>query len=112
MNHLTNNVFSESRKKGDIDLVHEITQLLSIAGHPSPELWALNPTINEAKTASPKLQQFLINRYWRVQLGRCIESTTSLRYCLDDDAPVDTYLNIFMKVLVPAILRNNLPKPD
>jgi hypothetical protein len=112
MTTLTNNVFAEPRKVGDIDLVQQVSQLLTDAGHPAPTSWTLNTTIEEAKDAAPKLQQFLINRYWRVQFGRCAESTTSLRYCLDDDAPPETYINIFMKVLVPAILRNNLPKPD
>lgn len=111
MSNLTDNVFAQGRQPGDINMVDTITQLLVDAGHPNPRAWLSDPVIAEASGASPKLQQFLINRYWRIQLGSVPENTTAERYCLVDDAELGVYAKLFADALVPAIIRLNLPRP-
>lgn len=105
---LSANVFNEPRKVGDIDLVSEITQILINVNHPNPNNWISDPIIQEAIPAHPKLQRFLINRYWRTRLGLCLENTTRERYCLVDTGDDMVYLNIFEEAVVPSILRLNL----
>ena len=110
MTNLTDNVFSQVRQPNDVNLVDTITQLMLEAGHPDPRAWLSDPVIAEASSASPKLQQFLINRYWRIQLGLVPENTTAERYCLVDDADLAVYTKLFADALVPAIVRLNLPR--
>lgn len=107
MNLLTP-AFTEERQPTDIDLVEQITQLLVSAGHPHPTAWQQRPQIQEAKPAHPKLQRFLINRYWRTVLGLCAENTTRERYCLIDTGSDEEYLKIFKEAVAPSIVKYNL----
>ena len=102
------NVFQETRQPGDIDLIDEIIKILESAKHPNPSKWAQDYTMNEALTAHPKLQRFLINRYWRIQLGLCPVSTTRERFSLVDTGSFDDYLNIFRVAVAPSIVKYNL----
>ena len=102
------NVFAEPRKEGDIDLIAQITDLLQKANHPNPQAWQAHPTIQEAFNKSPKLQLFLINRYWRLELGSYPEDTCRQRYCLTDDCPFGEYVKIFEAAILPVVLRNNV----
>lgn len=107
---LTTEDFTHNRKPDDADLVQAVTALLEKHAHPAPQAWLNDPIVQEAKTASPKLQQFLINRYWRLQLGSSKEPTTRERYCLMDEGTPAQYLDIFEKLIVPGLLRCNLPQ--
>ena len=107
----SDNVFQTPRQEGDPNLVDEVTALLVKAGHPNPQAWLSDPVIREASAASPKLQQFLINRYWRIQLGTISENTSAERYCLFDDSSPADYLKVFGDGVVPAIVRHGLPRP-
>ena len=78
MNHLTKNAFPEVRQPGDPDAVAEITAILQAAGHPNPSAWESDSLVQEAKPAAPKLQRFLINRYWRLKLASRPGTVTSV----------------------------------
>lgn len=106
--NLTQNAFTETRQPGDIDLVSEITNLLKVAGHSNPYKWQDHPTVMEALGAHPKLQRFLINRYWRIQLSNLAVSTTRERYCLIDTGEYTDYLKIFNDAIIPTIIKNNI----
>lgn len=120
MNSLTQNAFTEERKEGDPDLVAEITSFIANytpirdgdpAPHPNPRRWLESPTIQEAALpCPPKLQLFLINRHWRVELGRCKDSTVAERYCLidGDDVNYKGYLDSFRANVVPRIVKEQL----
>ncbi len=105
---LTNNVFTEVRQPDDIDLVKNITDILIANNHPNPTGWIHNPIIQEAVSAAPKLQRFLINRFWRMKLGMCADNTTRERFCLVDTGDYLEYLKLFKVAIVPCILRNQL----
>ena len=107
--NLTKNAFPEERQPGDPDAVAEITELFREAGHPNPEAWLSHPLIQEAKTAAPKLQRFLVNRYWRDQLGALEKSTTPERFCLQDgDVNHLEYVKVFKQIVVPTIVEYKL----
>jgi ABC-type uncharacterized transport system permease subunit len=105
---LTTNAFTETRQVGDIDLVSEITNILASVGHKSPSAWVSDPIVQEAIGQHPKLQRFLINRFWRTQLGLCLESTTRERYCLVDTGIDTVYLEIFRIAVAPSIVKLNI----
>jgi len=105
---ITTNVFVEQRQQGDIDLVNEITNVLQQVGHPKPANWIGDHIVQEAINAAPKLQRFLINRFWRIQLGLCVESTTRERYCLVDTGSHEEYLKIFKEAIAPSIVKYKL----
>lgn len=101
--------FRATRLPEELDVVSAVTEALRQANHPQPELWLQDPLIQQAAPAAPKLQQFLINRYWRLQFGGCAASTTAERYCLTDDSAPKEYLKIFTGAVAPAIVRLGLP---
>ena len=51
----------------------------------------------------------LINRFWRIQLGRIGVSTISERECLIDNIAVEDWLFHFERSVVPMIIANGLP---
>lgn len=101
--------FFKERQENDIDLVEAITQVLTETGHSAPRRWSEHPDIIAARTKTPKMQQFLINRYWRLALGSAHESTQAERFCLDDLSDPANYLKIFKGAVAPAIVRLDLP---
>ena len=105
---LVTNVFTTPRQNDDLDLLKEITALLEKAGHPNPSNWTSDARLAEAHGANPKLQRFLINRYWRLKLGLLGIETTTQRYCLFDDGPDSSWLQTFDKVVVSTIVTYQL----
>jgi hypothetical protein len=105
---LTQNAFTEPRLADDLDLLAEVTTLLSKANHPAPSKWTTDNIVKDAHGAAPKLQRFLINRYWNVQLGLCKESMTAVRFCLFETGEHKDYLDTFNKGVVPSIVKHNL----
>ena len=96
------------RLPGDVDLVNEITNLLSQAGHPAPSNWENQLAMANPRTLGPNLQRFIINRYWRVKLGICEQNSTMERFCLIDSGEYKDYLEIFKVNVIPFIIKNNL----
>lgn len=108
MASITDNVFIETRKESDPDVVVEITALLTQANHPNPQAWLEADTVKQAAAAAPKLQRFLVNRHWRLALGMCKESTTAERFCLLDEGKVEDYLKVFKEAILPVVVRHAL----
>lgn len=108
MTSFTKNVFNEVRQLGDVDLVEQITDMMTEANHPDPLSWHHNDTIDQAKVAAPKLQRFLINRYWRMRLGTVQRSTVAERFCLIDEGSMDEYLKVFKTGVLPTIVELGL----
>lgn len=96
------------RVPGDIDLVHEVSEILKAAGHPQPMNWEFQLAMANPRLEGPKLQRFLINRYWRMKLGMCAEDTTAPRFCLFESGEDTDYLSVFKSSVAPFILRNKL----
>lgn len=98
--------FTQERSSGDRNLVNEITQILSNAGHPDPHAWERKVSgFGQLCTSAPLLQRFLINRHWRVELGLQDRDTSAERFCLYDDGDdIDTWLKVFRDSVAETIV--------
>lgn len=50
-----------------------------------------------------------LNRYWRSQFARLDVDTTHIRLHLSQSADFNAWLHNFQRVVIPAILKYNLP---
>lgn len=105
---LVSDIFTAPRQANDLDLLQEVTKLLEKAGHPNPNGWTSDARLQEAQGANPKLQRFLINRYWRLKLGSLGIDTTTQRYCLFDEGPDTSWLQTFDNVIVSTVVTYQL----
>lgn len=96
------------RKPDDIDLVSEVTKLLQAGGHPNPSAWSTQLAMADVHLQGPKLQRFLINRYWRIKMGMCEQNSTMERFCLIESGEDSEYLEIFKVNILPFIINNKL----
>ncbi len=96
------------RQPGDTDLVAEISKLLQEANHQDPFSWETRLSVANSHAPGPKLQRFLINRYWRIKMGLCPADSTMERYCLIESGEDKDYLEIFKVNILPFIIRNNV----
>lgn len=96
------------RQPGDNDLVAEVTKLLQAAGHQDPFSWETRLGVVGPHEIGPKLQRFLVNRYWRLKMGLCAADSTMERYCLIESGEDKDYLEIFKVNILPFIIRNNV----
>jgi hypothetical protein len=96
------------RQPGDTDLVAEVSKLLQQAGHHDPFGWVTQLNISNPHGVGPKLQRFLINRYWRLKMGLCNADSTMERYCLIESGEDSDYLEIFNVNIIPFIVRNKI----
>lgn len=96
------------RSPGDIDLIQAVSQLLEQSAHPHPMRWESELAMANPRLEGPKLQRFIINRYWRIKLAMCAEDTNAPRFCLFESGEDKDYLEVFKTTVVPYILRNQL----
>lgn len=91
-------------------LAEKITAFLEQQGHPRPRDWLQGlPPVATAPGTPPDYQRFLINVYWREQIGTLPIDTMNVRYCLVDDGSVAEWLGLFQSSVVKCIVANNLP---
>lgn len=96
------------RQPNDTDLVAEITQLLQEQGSSDPFSWETRLGVVDAHSIGPKLQRFLVNRYWRLKMGLSQADSTMPRYCLIESGEDSEYLEIFKANILPFIIKNNV----
>ena len=102
-----------ARQPGDIDYFDEVIKALTNAGHPAPTNWTADPDLAQARNGAPLLQRMAINAYWRVTLinvpPEYHETSRNLRTYLDDaDWPDGYYLNCWLTVIAPCIVKLGL----
>ena len=96
------------RQPNDTDLVAEITQLLQEQGSSDPFSWETRLGVVDAHSIGPKLQRFLVNRYWRLKMGLSQADSTMPRYCLIESGEDSEYLEILKANILPFIIKNNV----
>lgn len=64
-----------------------------------------------SQTVESNIEQVLLNRYWRVELGLLAVDTISEREALVDNVPAMVWLSNFQVYVLPTIVRHNLPFP-
>lgn len=104
---MINNPFPD-RQPNDTDLVYEISNLLQAEGGSDPFSWETRLGVADAHSIGPKLQRFLINRYWRLKMGLSQADSTMPRYCLIESGEDSEYLEIFKVNILPFIIKNNV----
>ncbi len=103
--------YLEERKEDDIDLVEIVREkLLSIGKEQDIALFDNNEYILDAKNRRPKIQRFILNKYWTLQILN-IDNVDSIdvRYCLVNDGDIDKWIDLFNKKVVPFIIEHDLP---
>lgn len=95
-----------------VTAMEAVTALLIEAGHPHPSYWLAGLHPDAFATTDHRLQRFLINRYWRMELAKLEENTMDVRFCLIDEAHVSTkdWLRVFKQGVLPCILKHSLPR--
>ena len=108
----TNQALPDAKGVGcDIDPSDAVDAALVQLGHPRPTDWhqgvepdALN------KAVDIDYRRFLINRYWRTKLGVVPNvDTRAARYCLVDEGPLATWIQLFTESAAPLIVQHGLP---
>lgn len=90
------------------DLVCEVTSILRNLGHPNPSFWE-NQIPEDAKHyPEESVRRFLINQYWREQLGaidlRGEGNTIGDRFCLIEDGSIEDWLRLFREKVAKSVL--------
>ena len=91
------------------NLVEEVTQAMSDAGHPQPLAWQayLNP--DALNTTDLSIQRFLINRAFRLIINLITnENTMDVRFCLVDNGEYLDWIRLFRVEVLPCIMRNQV----
>lgn len=88
------------------NLADSICDILAKYNHPDPVGWKqyLHPDV--FKTPDLNVQRFLINRYWRQEIGLYPENTINVRSYLIDQGEFSDWLRLFEEGVVQCVLRN------
>ena len=91
-------------------LVQVITDLLRKHNHPAPSEW--ESQVHQDAFISPDqgIQRFLINRYWRQEIGLYNENTIAIRQYLIDQGSINDWLRLFEQGVIPCVIRNIQPR--
>lgn len=91
-------------------LVGKVTELLGMAGHPTPASWEAGVHPDAHVVCDDGIQRFLINRYWRETLGAMDADTINARYCLlnPKECSVEDWLRAFEEGVVKCIMEHNV----
>ena len=84
--------------------------VLAGAGLRLAEHYDNNPLIYSSNNLDPVTQRAYHNRYWNLQLMGLPENTINERFCLVTDGSVDDWFKLFKEMIIPCIVRNDLPK--
>lgn len=99
-------VFKGVRLINDPNIVDNICQILKRCGHPNPTQWADSEMIKYAHEIPPEGQLFLVNRYFRIELGKLEEDTMlQRRALLDIVASYADYFSNFEIAVAPVLVR-------
>lgn len=106
------NDFGRERKSGELNLVQEVRQCLIDHGAGDKIESAFNTSrfITEAETKNAYAQQFLLNRYFSLQLASLPTDTSLERYVLMNEVSPIEWLSVFRQRVVHAVVSNDLPR--
>ena len=69
-----------------------------------------NDLIKSSLGLPPDQQKVYLNRYWLTQLLTVkSENTIDVRFCLIDGGTPNDWLRLFKNMIIPCIIRNELP---
>ena len=93
-------------------LTTEVREQLSLCGANlrAQEYFDTNELIISTKGMDPDSQRMYQNRYWNLQLLGLEENTIDVRFCLITNGTTDDWFRLFKQMVIPCIVRNNLPR--
>lgn len=103
--------YIEERKEDDDDLVSFVKdELVAIGRVNDIDLFMNHEYIKEAINKRPKVQRFLLNKYWNLQILN-IENVDSIdvRYCLVGHGTIENWKELFHQRVIPFIIEHDLP---
>jgi hypothetical protein len=102
--------YNEERKPDDVDLVRVVRELLIGVGQaPKIHLFEQNDRIQEATNKRPKVQRYLMNEYWSLQIMKMPVNSIDIRYCLVNNGTIDDWIRLFRDKVLPFIMEFDLP---
>lgn len=97
-----------------INLISEVTNILTELNHPNPTLWQhtlLKVENNAFNISDLHTQRIIINEVFRLILGQCYtENTMDIRYALIPNGTHRQWVELFRSYIAPNLIRLNLPK--
>ena len=96
----------------EVDMIQECFNLLCKVGlqNKAQEHFLTHQWITDAKGIKAEGQRFLLNRYWRLQVGMIEKNTIAERWCLVENGEMKDWLRLFEEKIIPFCLENDLPR--
>lgn len=84
-----------------------INETLIAKGHSDPNKWSIGlpENINELPFI---IQKQIINHHLRMLFGGLSIDTKDVRYCIIDEATFDEWTDLFVKMMAPFMVTNNI----
>ena len=92
------------REESDVDLVAEVTTIMTDLNYPLVATWVTEPGVVEAVNKNTELQRFLLNRNIRIKLGMASAQTSVERFMLEANTSIPEYLDNMKRTIVPALI--------
>lgn len=104
-------VYNQPRNPSDIDLIHEVRELLleNIPLEKVLKCYDSHHLIKSAVNKIPDVQRHNLNRYWNLQLLTSQADTIHQRFCLVPNGTCEEWLDLFKSSILPFIIKNDLP---
>ena len=105
-------MYQESRLPEDADLVQDIRKVLHEVGLGllTQANYDAHRFIQEASYKRPKVQRYLINKFWHLQISSIEANSIEERYHLIDNGEDSDWLRMFRAKVVPFLITHNLPR--
>lgn len=108
----SNNIFVSPREAGEKDLIAEVRSILHVSGlaMECAAAFDTNQYIIDGALIGPKGQQFLLNRFWNLQLLTLGVVSIEERFCLIESGSFEDWIRLFKSKIVPCLVNHRLPK--
>jgi len=63
----------------------------------------------EAQDKNPRVQRFMLNQYWNLQLMACPAVSINERYCLIYQGEIGDWQKLIADTIIPFAIRHRLP---
>lgn len=106
-----NNIFTQPRTEGELDLVSACRAAMVGAGliNSVTEAFDTHQYIKDAALLGEVAQRFLLNKFWHVQLLSLDCDTQKERFCLLDQGEAKEWMRCFVEGVLPKIVEYRLP---
>lgn len=101
---LQHDTMGRERLPNEIDMIERFHGILSDCGHSNPDVIFDSQHIRDVLGKNSNIQQMNINRFLMFLASDAANETRIERYLLQDNTPVETWLDNLKKVVVPGYI--------